>query len=265
MVTALLVLLPLALDPARAAARLDQIRHEFVARPKAESMARLARLADDAPGTPAAARALDWLGDLERTAHHDARAAAAYRRAYAMPDAEGHRLAARGLGDLALDAGRYGEAQRLFAEARAGASGVLAEELRQKIALAGRLRRRALGEWACWAVVGLALAWFAARSRFWARPRPGLPTEALYVAPVYALLLAGCLGRDPAVLHALALLAAWSTALILAAGLAARRAPPAGYARLGHAGLLVVANLALFFAICNRAGIVDTLLATVAP
>jgi hypothetical protein len=110
-----------------------------------------------------------------------------------------------------------------------------------------------------------ALAWFLARSRFWRPPSLPLPTEALYVAPVYALLVLGCVGRDAAVLHALWLCALWSTALILAAGLALRRAPPAGRGSLGHAGLLAAANLALFYACCNRAAILDSLFFTVAP
>jgi hypothetical protein len=142
---------------------------------------------------------------------------------------------------------------------------VLALELDQKLANAKKLHRRALGEWAAWALVGGALAYFLALARPWRRPWPGVPTEALYVAPLYALIVIGCLGRDPAVLHALWLCAFWSFALILAAGLAARRRPPAAAGRLTHAGLLAAANFALFYAVLNRAGILDSLFMTVAP
>jgi hypothetical protein len=262
---ALLLVVPLLLDEPTAAARLAELRANFTSRPKQESMAQLARLADEAPDSAAAARGLDWLADLRRGEKDLAGAADAYRRAYAAHDEEAHRLAARGLGDLAIDDGRFVRAGALYREARAGAEGVLAAELELKIALAKKLHQRAMIEWAAWLVVAGALAWFLARSRFWQRPRPELPTEALYVVPVYVLLIGGCVGRDPAVLHALWLCALWSTALIFGAGWAARRRPPVGASRVGHVALLAAANLALFYACCNRAAILDSLFFTVAP
>lgn len=261
--TALLLLLPLVLDESAAAARLAELRHDFAARPKAASMAALRQLGDDAPDTAAGARALDWLGDLERGEHHAGRARDAYGRAYRSRDPLAHRLAARGLGDLAMDDHAYVAAHRLYVEARVGAEGVLAAELDQKVALSATFHRRAVAEDAAWLLVLATLAFFVARGRPWARPRPGVPTEVLYVVPVYALLIVGCLGRDAAVLHALWMCALWSTALILAAGLAARRAPPSPRARVAHLLLLVAANAALFWAVINRAGIVDKLFMTV--
>jgi len=261
----LIATLPLLLDEAGATARLAELRRDFVARPKAQSMAQLSALADEAPGTGAAARALDWLGDLRRGDGDLAGAEAAYARAYRSRDPEGHRLAARGLGDLSVERGQFVRGEALYREARAGAEGVLALELEQKLANAKKSHRRALAEWASWMLVAVALAFFVTRSRAWQRPRLGLPTEALYVAPVYALLIAGCLGRDPAVLHALWLCALWSLALIAAAGLSARRSPPVGGAKLAHATLLLAANGALFYAVLNRAAILDSLFFTVAP
>jgi hypothetical protein len=262
---ALLVLLPLMLDESAAAARLAELRAGFAGRPKAESMASLARLADEAPDTAAAARALDWLGDLYRGDHDRAAAQAVYERAHRARDGEARRLAARGLGDLAVEAGAYRRAQTLYAEARDGAGGVLYVELGEKAALARKLERRQWAEWGAWALVALSLAYFLLRSRFWRQPRPALPTEALYVIPVYVLIVGGCIGRDPAVLHALWMCALWSIALIFAAGLAARRVPPGGLARFLHAILLAAANAGLFYAVCNRAGLLDTLFLTVAP
>jgi hypothetical protein len=226
-------------------------------------MAALLSLANEAPDTAAAARALDWLGDLRRGDGDRAGAEAAYARAYRSHDPEGHRLAARGLGDLAVERGAFVRGAALYREARDGAAGVLALELDQKIATTNRAHRRALAEWGCWALVAAALAWFLARSRFWSRPHLPLPTEALYVAPVYALLIIGCLGRDPAVLHALWLCALWSLALIAAAGLSARRQAPQGPARLAHASILVAANAALFYAVLNHATLLDALFYTV--
>ncbi|HEY2743635.1 MAG TPA: hypothetical protein VGL86_03395 [Polyangia bacterium] len=234
-------------------------------KPKAVSMAALARLADDAPDTPAAAQALDWLGDLRRGNRDWRGAEAAYARAYRSADPEGHRLAARGLGDLSAGRGDFTRSEALYREARVGAAGVLALELDQKIKNAHKARWRAVAQWASWAFVLATLAFFLARSRFWAAPWPGWPTEASYVAPMYALLILGCVGRDPGVLHALWLCALWSIALIAAAGLAARRRPPVGGARVAHVALLLAANGALFYAVMVRARILDQFFYTVVP
>ena len=265
MIALLIATLPLLLDESAAAARLAELRTGFVGRPKAQSMAALAALADEAPDTAAAARALDWLGDLRRNDGDLAGARAAYARAYRSRDREGHCLAARGLADLLVEDGHFVRGEALYREARTGADGVLALELDQKIVNARKQHRRALGEWGAWALVGGALAYFLARSRFWQRPRLGVPTEALYVAPLYALIVLGCVGRDAGVLHALWLCALWSFALIVAAGLAAQRRPPVAAGRLAHAGLLAAATAALFYAVLNHAGILDSLFFTVAP
>jgi hypothetical protein len=260
----LIATLPLLLDEAGASARLAELRRDFVGRPKAQSMAALSALADEAPDTVAAARGLDWLADLRRGEGDRAGAEAAYARAYRSRDPEAHRLAARGLGDLAVERGAFVRGEGLYREARSSATGVLAFELDQKIANAKKSHRRALAEWGAWAFVAAALAFFLARARVWRRPL-AIPTEALYVAPVYALLVAGCLGRDPAVLHALWLCAIWSLALIAAAGLSSRRATPVGVARIAHVALLLAANGALFYAVLNHAAILDSLFFTVAP
>lgn len=253
------------LDETGAAARLAELRRDFVAQPKAASMARLQALANEAPDTAAAARALDWLGDLRRGDGDSAGAERAYARAYRTTDPEAHRLAARGLGDMSVDHGAFVRGEAYYREARAGAVGVLALELDQKVKNARKAHRRALAETAAWLFIVAALGWFVARGRLWARPWPGLPTELVYVGPVYALLVAGCLGRDPAVLHALWLCALWSLALIAAAGLSARRRPPTGNGRLAHAALLLAANGALFYAVLVHTGILDSMLYTVVP
>jgi hypothetical protein len=255
----LLAALPLLLDENAAAARLAELRSGFVGRPKAQSMAALATLADEAPDTAAAARALDWLGDLRRGDGDRDGARAAYARAYRSRDRQGRCLAARGLADLLVEDGQYVRGLALYREARAYADGILALELDQKIEAAKKQHRRALGGWAAWALVGGALAYFLALARVWRRPWLGVPTEALFVAPLYALIVAGCVGRDPGVLHALWLCALWSFALIVAAGLAARRRAPSPGAKLAHAALLAVANLALFYAVLNHAGILESL------
>lgn len=261
----ILFFLPLLLDEGAAQARLEQIRARFTQMPKEQSVAALLQLGNDAPDTQGGARALAWLGDLEHVQHQDALAAEFYRRSYAAHvGGEAHRLAARGLGDVAMGEKRYGEAARKYREASIGATGVLAAELELKVALAERLGRRAVGEWAAWIFLALTLIGFLARARPWQRPHLGAPTELVYTAPVYVLLIAGAWGRDANVEHALWMAAFGSLLLIAAAGLAARRRPPVAAQRWLHATLLVAANAALFYAACNRAMIIDGLFYTVA-
>jgi hypothetical protein len=202
---------------------------------------------------------------LPATFDRDLEAAARYyqRALRAQPSGEAHQLAARGLGDLERIAGHYRAADRYYREARVGASPVLEAELDNKLELVHKLFVRRLGEWACWLLVVATLAFYLRSSRFWQRPRElELPGEALYVLPVYALLVLGCIGRDAAVLHALILCALWSTALICGAGLAVRRLT-AGRRRWPHLLLLSSANVALFYAVCNHAGLLDHLFFTI--
>jgi hypothetical protein len=263
---ALLVLLPLFLDESAAQVRFDKIRLEFTQRPKEQSVAELVKLGDEAPDTQAGARALAWLGDLSHLQKEDAIAVGFYRRAYdSRAGGEGHRLGARGLGDVDMGTRDYGDAVDKYREAAAGATGVMATELGLKIELAKKLRRRALFEWAAWIGLLLLLVAYLVRARVWLKPVLEFPVEVVYVVPIYALLLAGCYGRDPSVLHALWIVALGSTALIAAAGLSMRREPALGLRRWGHVLLLAAANVALFYAACNRAMIIDSLFFTVAP
>jgi hypothetical protein len=228
-------------------------------------MAALQALADEAPGTLSGARALVWLGDLWRVEKDAHRAAECYRRAYAGSDAEVHTRAARGLGDLAMSERKFAAAYRLYSDARASATGaVLTSELDQKIALARKGRRRAFAEWGAWVFVAAAIAGLLWRSGFWRRPRLAMPVELLYAVPVYLLFIMACLGRDPQVEAALFMFAPGSLALIGCSGLASQREPPSGVRRVAHAGLLALATAALLYAACNRAGIVDSLVFTVA-
>ena len=228
-------------------------------------MAALEALADEAPGTLSGARALVWLGDLWRVEKDARRAADCYRRAYASSDAEVHTRAARGLGDLEMNARKFAAAHRLYEDARASATGaVLDAELDQKIVLARKGQRRAIAEWAAWAFVAAAIAGLLLRSGFWRRPRLTIPVELLYAVPVYLLFIMACWGRDPQVEAALWMFAPGSLALIGCSGLASQREPPRGLRRVAHAGLLAVTTAALLYAACNRAGIIDSLVFTVA-
>jgi hypothetical protein len=259
-----LLLVPLVLDEAAATARLADVQATFTRHAKSQSMQSLAQLADAAPQTTAGARAAEWLGDLSRSEHDDAQAARYYACAFAGRDPRARTLAARGLGNIALDRGHYAEAIRDYSVARAGASSPqLVVELDLRLALARRLHWRALAEWTCWLFVFATVLSLLAQSRFWRTPRPAIPLELLYIAPVYVLLIGACIGRDPKVLCALWLIAGWSALLVGSAGLAAARVAIVGRHRLVRALWLATATVALFYAATNRAGVIDSMVFTV--
>lgn len=257
----MILLLFLLLGQAEAASSLAEIRARFPMRPKAESLLALEELARNSPSTDAGSQAAAWRGALAQQDKDLGAAERWFALAYAAPEGEGHRLGARGLGDLDLAAHRYEDARLHFENAAIGAKGILAEELALKRALAIRLERRWFVELACWGLVILCLAYFAARA-YRGEGASGAPLELVYVVPVYLLLIVGALGRDPLVVRALILAAFGSLGLIAAAGWASRRAPPGARLRWIQAFFLVAANLALFFAVLNRTGLVDTLVMT---
>jgi hypothetical protein len=246
----------------QAAARLDALRSGFGDHPKEVSMAELERLVEEAPDAPAAGPALIWLGDLTAQTGDAAGAERSYVRAYETTrDAAVRRLAARGLGDCALAGRRFAAARSRFAEARAGASPVLAEELRQKEARAALLLARSRAEWAAWTILAAAIVMLARAVRR-ARAPLHAPTELWFVLPIYALFVAGAAGRDPGAITALALCGAGSIVLITLFSLASTGADRAAKTR----GLVAVgaANLALFYGALNHAGLIDRLLDAVA-
>ena len=245
-----------------AAARLAEIRADFPSRAKSQSLQALERLARSAATTEAGGEAAAWRGALAQQSGDLDGATLWYQQALSAPaDGLARRLGLRGLGDVDLLSRRYSSAQLFFARASVGAEGVLAEELVQKQALAIKLTWRQRVEWASWIFFAAALVYFAARAWRGQGPlRP--PLEAIYVLPVYLLLVVGGLGRDANVLHALIAGGAASMGLIVTTGLAARRSPPTQGLRLLQAAMVVVANLALFFAVLNRMSLVDTLITT---
>lgn len=252
---AILIALLLSATPAE---RLAQIRRNFPLQPKAVAVAALERLVADAPDDPASAHASLWLGGIALQEGDLDGARRDFERADRFPN-EIHRLALRGQGDVAYRQRRYSDARRLYQAALVGAPPTLAAELTQKVALSIRARARELAAFVSLFVLLVVLLWFGWRIR-----RPGaslrLPLEALYVAPVYALLILACVGRDPPILYALELGAAGSLAIIFASGLAQRRSPARPWL---HALAIVLANLALFYLVVYAAGIMDTLLVTV--
>jgi hypothetical protein len=257
----MILLLFLLLGQAEASSSLAEIRARFPMRPKAESLLALEQLARASPNSDAGSQAAAWRGALAQQEGDLAAAQRWYSLAFAAPDGEGHRLGARGLGDLDVLAHRYEDARIHYENAAIGAQGILAHELAQKRILAIRLERRWLAELACWGLVMLCLGYFSLRA-LRGQGAIGAPLELVYVVPVYLLLIVGALGRDPLVIRALILAAIGSIGLIAAAGWASRRRPPSATLRWAQAALLVAANLALFFAVLNRTGLVDTLIMT---
>ena len=248
----MILLVFFGLSLTEADARLAEIRAHF-------SVAALEALARDAPGTEAGGEAAAWRGALALAAHDPDGAGAWFALAEsAPPGGEARRQSERGLGNLALLQRRYPSALAHYRAAAAGANPVLAEELSQKRALAGRLLVRQRFEWLAWIVWCGSFGYFAARAWRGRGPlRP--PLEAIYVLPLYALLIAGAWGRDPLVARALGAAGALSLLSIAVAGLASRRAAPGPRLRWLQAALLVVANLALFYGVVNHSGLWETL------
>jgi hypothetical protein len=283
-----------ALDEPAAAAQLEALRAEFPRRPKEQSLAALERLATEAPARGATSiRARLWLGDLARQSGDRRRAATWYAQAAdaaasapaadaaasapaadaaaSAPAADAAmrelaRLAERGLGDVALGEHRYAAALRHYdaalatrtdaaLAARDEPSATLRAELVQKRALAVRLRHRFWLALAAWILFAAAVVAFIATARARRASAYAPPLEVAYVAPVYALLVAGCVGRDGDVLRALVVFAVGSLVLLWSWALR-----PRGLAR---AALLATAHVALFYAAVHFAGIVDSLMATV--
>jgi hypothetical protein len=254
------IVLFLALDATTAQAQLDRLREGLATRGKPATLDALEKLAAAAPDTDAGARALLWLGDLAREAGDRPRARAAFARV-SNRDGELGRLAARGLGDVALLDGRYGEAQARYQRAHDGAPPLLAAELEQKITLTRRLQLRRAAAVGALALVVAALGWFVTRIRRHG-PRLRFPTEVVYVLPIYALLIAGAWGLDRNIFHALILCALSSLIVIALSAFAAMRAPTAAWL---HLTVLSLANAALFYAILWRTDLLDPLITTAAP
>jgi hypothetical protein len=162
---------------------------------------------------------------------------------------------------VAFVRGYYRTAQHWYEIAGTGARGVMATELANKQVLAARRWRQQIAEWVAWLIVVAAIAYFLLYQRIWRQPnRLWVPTEVLYLLPVYALLLVCSYGHDAAVAHALVLVVLWSPMIVGSAGLAMARRFPCGRQYVVFALTIVLANCALFFAVCNRAGVIDRLL-----
>ena len=129
-------------------------------------------------------------------------------------------------------------------------------ELQQKRALAHRLGQRMIAAWIAFAVILVAIAFLTLRR---ARGGPRVPTEALYVLPVYLLILVGARGHEAKVVQALLMSAGGSFVLILLSGMTR---PARGISRVVQAALLLLANCALFYLVLYRTELIDKLVMT---
>lgn len=247
------------------ALEIARIERAFGESPRARVLAALDAVPRRFPHTPAAARALVWRAQLALDEGDLDGAGRRFTAAIGLAaDADQTRFAHRGLGDVYYRRHALGRADGEYRAALEGADGALAVELAGKRGFIVRDRHRRVVAAAAGAVLLAILGWFAARS-LGARGPWRLPAEALYAAPVLALLIVASRLADARARPSLWMLAAGGWTLIVASGLAAQRAPRPGRGLWLHAAALLVAALALFYLTAWAGDLLDILRETFAP
>jgi hypothetical protein len=165
---------------------------------------------------------------------------------------------------VALRRGRYDDAERAYRSALAVAADepALAAELAAKIDLARRGRQRSAVAWAALALFLGVCGVLGARA---IRGRGPLrfPTEVIYAAPVFAVLVGGARFGDVRAVPSLAIAAVGSTALIGLSGAATVRDPARGARLALHVAALLLASLALLYLAAWWGGLIDLIIDTV--
>ncbi len=249
---------------AAAVAEWQRILNEFGTVPHAASVARAEALVRDHPGFAGAAQAAFWIGTVLEQDGDLAGAEARWRDvSVRWPATEWARRAERRVGDLLVARGDLDGAEAAYRASGTDAVGRLAVE-RWRVRLAA-LAWILLGALALTAVADarrLAGSWRGAAAAL-ARP----PTEALYLIPVAATLVAAGYSENWAIAHALAFICAGGLAVtwLSGAGLdAARRAAPLRGRRVAaHIIAVAVAVAAICYLAVTRERLVDMLVETI--
>ncbi len=255
-----------------ALARFTEILQGFSARPEAASIAAVEALLAEYPTWSGAPRALLWLAEIHRRAGRTQDALDRYLQAAKdWPASEENAHAWRGAGDMAARQDRFDQALRYYHSMPITVPAQLRSRDDALDALA-RDRWRARIFIACHALVALVflgllaalrLAAGSARASLGALARPS--TEALFMFPIAALLLAVSFTGHEAIAPAVAIMSGGGLALVWLSGAALERAPSAGRRRLRvlvHTAAVSLAVLALCYIAVHRGHLVDMLLET---
>lgn len=255
-----------------ALARFTEILQGFSARPEAASIAAVEALLAEYPTWSGAPRALLWLAEIHRRAGRTQDALDRYLQAARdWPDSEENAHAWRGAGDMAARQDRFDQALRYYHSMPVTVPAQLRSRDDALDALA-RDRWRARIFIACHVLVALVflgllaalrLAAGSARASLGALARPS--TEALFMFPIAALLLAVSFTGHEAIAPAVAIMSGGGLALVWLSGAALERAPSAGRRRLRvlvHTAAVSLAVLALCYIAVHRGHLVDMLLET---
>lgn len=255
-----------------ALARFTEILQGFSARPEAASIAAVEALLAEYPTWSGAPRALLWLAEIHRRAGRTQDALDRYLQAAKdWPASEENAHAWRGAGDMAARQDRFDQALRYYHSMPITVPAQLRSRDDALDALA-RDRWRARIFIACHALVALVflgllaalrLAAGSARASLGALARPS--TEALFMFPIAALLLAVSFTGHEAIAPAVAIMSGGGLALVWLSGAALERAPSAGRRRLRvlvHTAAVSLAVLALCYIAVHRGHLVNMLLET---
>lgn len=252
-------------DEPLAAAAYARIEHDFGFVPRSETLAALEAFATEYRGSPAAARARVWRGQLALLDDDTDTATRFFGEALGdHPDDAQRRFALRGLGDAGLKSARLNIADLNYLAALDGADAVLASELTAKRRLVAKWQERRWVGFVSALLLAAAAAWFARRV-LRGRGRLRFPSEATYAAPIFALLVSGARTSDRRVIPALAMCGVGAFLLIILSGLAADRDPAKSRSRIAlHAAVLVAGCAGLFYLAAFVGDIMDLLTDTFA-
>jgi hypothetical protein len=264
-VLAVVLLLGGAARAETAEEQLARIGSESGGKPLDETVAALAQVAQANPGAPAAGRACVLLGDIYWRHQRSDDAERYFQQAYDGPfGGEVHALAAAALADVRLQQSRLSDALRLYDEALLTAAPLLRLELVKKRAVVGIERGRSWlhhGAWLGFAVSALILlALVRWRS---VRDKP-VPTELLYVLPVFIAFILACPAQSSDVGRAMRWIAGGSAILIAASGyLSATRVHPRALFAAAQTIALLVGHLSIFYIAVYREGVLDRVLTSI--
>jgi hypothetical protein len=234
----------LAVAPASATERFDDIVGSVTSQNHDEACARMQAWLDAHPGDPQVAQGLVWMARLRTTdrRHDEARALLA-RALREPPQGEWPLHAKKALADLDLESHRFEVAIAAFEElARSpiplwryvgtnAAENARGERVRFRIMLA--------------LVAALALLWlFRLRSM---RPLLPPPMELVYALPVLLLIVAAAASQEEPEAHALVTLGLGSVVLLWLNGAWARARLPRGRERWAHAFLGILQAFAMLY------------------